>query len=373
MDSAASTQALLRACTLAAAVSCLLACQQSAWCPVGRDGWDYEGDGWDHEEEEAALVDACNDHPATAPRAADVPLLVGPLGCGAERELCQRGLDETPRAYADRLWAEGNRVGPGHPTLAVGYYLSSLREAPDEARARYVAQVFAELDRPFEWVAAPTPPTEVYTSLDELCGAVAGDAQSRCHLASDWRRAKEGGGAEHIAQLRVGRMSDFGATHYLVSWGPRGVRLLLLLGEEDEGTRSPDLEHLSVQIMDWPLPLGDQVGVVWASMRSDEPGCRRPISRTLARCDFSDVPRCTEFVDLGPVTEWPPESMPRTPAALETCQPPIATAALGEGTPPATSYTARFSVHVTNTQLVATRSWDGWRACSPLEATVVVE
>ncbi|MCB9658277.1 MAG: hypothetical protein H6726_11580 [Sandaracinaceae bacterium] len=360
----ASLVTLLRACTLVAGASCLVACHRSAWCPVGRD-WG------EHEVDDNASEDACWSHPTTAPRAADRLLLDDPLGCGAEREPCLQRADETPRAFADRLWAEGNRVGPRHPVLAVTYYRASLSVAPDATRASYVQDVLAELDRPFVWVAASPPPAAVYSSVDELCDALGGDARSRCHLASGWRLAKQSDGESRgyaIAQLRVGRMSDFGATHYLLAASGDEVWPLLVLGEEGEATRSPDLEHLSVELTQWPLVLGEQLGVVWASMPSDERGCARPLTRTLARCDLSGVPRCTEVVELGPMTEWPPQSMPREPAAAEACLGPASIAQLGEGTPRAASYAAQFSVEVTASQLVATRSWDGWRACARLEA-----
>jgi tetratricopeptide (TPR) repeat protein len=174
----------------------------------------------------------------------------------ARASLCAVEHPESREMVAALLWREGDRAGPSAPEEAVGLYRQAILVAPTPAREATLRVLLSQQRAVFS--LSPTSavtPEEFFPTTHAVCQALverhggpsapSAQREEPCEFG-DWApvgllRGEDTEAQFRVAQLRVMTPSDYdgySGEYYLVARSPRGVNVLLHLGEEHGESRS---------------------------------------------------------------------------------------------------------------------------------------
>jgi tetratricopeptide (TPR) repeat protein len=313
----------------------------------------------------------------------------GDAAQAARRSLCARENPEVREMLAAQLWNTANRLGPAAPEESIGLYRQALMLAPSPEREEFVRDVLAVLGQPISFEAAPpVQPQAFFPSVEALCQALVLRDMSEpvdpselpedlCEV-SDWDEVGLTRGEEvdvqfHAAVLTVQSPELYDGpvqTNYLVARSPRGVNVLLYLGEDHGESRShnafvgsppsPYIESADAPlVVTWdvwgsgslrvrlavlaPAPPGQPCAGWWRERRAaSPPPTSGPPSTPATRCC------ATMEQSLGKLRRLELPRAQRQPRRLPSS----------------------FALNVTAQELAATRESDGAMLCLPLRETL---
>ncbi|MBK6580524.1 MAG: hypothetical protein IPG17_31075 [Sandaracinaceae bacterium] len=303
----------------------------------------------------------------------------------ARASLCAVEHPESREMVAALLWREGDRAGPSAPEEAVGLYRQAILVAPTPAREATLRLLLSQQRAVFS--LSPTSavtPEEFFPTTHALCQALverhggpsapSAQREEPCEFG-DWApvgllRGEDTEAQFRVAQLRVMTPSDYdgySGEYYLVARSPRGVNVLLHLGEEHGESRSHNAfvgipAIALIESADAPLV------VTWVSGEAEADECdwQPRASTTAAMCGLVEgAPRCFATADLGPA-EYTSDSMLATmEQSLGNCEDWVPEPNVSPG-----DFRPRFALNVTAQELAATRESDGAMLCLPLRETL---
>ena len=306
----------------------------------------------------------------------------------ARRSLCAREDAVVREDAAAMLWRTANHVGASAPADAVGLYRQAFLLAPTAEREEFVRDLLAVLRQRFSLdTAPPVQPQQFFPSVEALCQAlVLRDMtepvdpselpEDLCEV-SDWDDVGLARGEEVDVLFRAARLTvrnpelydGFVQTNYLVARSPRGVNVLLYLGQDHGDSRVHNAFVGSVaSSYNYDNPDAPLV-VTWDSGEAEAYDCDfvSRASTTAAVCGLVEgAPRCFATADLGPA-EYTSDSM------LPTIQESLGNCDEGSYEPPPrrpSDFRASFQLEVTEQEIVATRGSDDAMLCLPLRETL---